>query len=213
MGRLLGVHGLHPTSRLDVGVSGVVLFAEGDEARVHLARMRELGRYARHYVALCRGVPEPRAGTWSFPIGRDRDPRKRRVGGRDATHAETSFAVVATANGAALLAVEPQTGRTHQIRVHASHVGAPLLGDAAYGGPTRIVTPSGAVLPVARIALHAAWVMVPRVDSSELLRAYAPIPTDMLAFWEAAGGDPTAWDRALEPLAGSHLASVLDPTR
>ena len=156
VGRLLGVHGLHPTSRLDVGVSGVVLFAEGDEARVHLARMRELGRYARHYVALCRGVPEPRWGTWSFPIGRDRNPRKRRVGGRDATHAETSFAVVATAPGAALLAVEPQTGRTHQIRVHASHVGAPLLGDAAYGGPTRIVT------PVARFCRSRASLCMPR---------------------------------------------------
>ncbi|HKQ71486.1 MAG TPA: RNA pseudouridine synthase [Polyangiaceae bacterium] len=196
--RLLGgrERNLTPTSRLDVGVSGVVLFARDEAARRALVRAREEGRYLRHYVALAEKAPLPEHGVWSAPIGRDRDPRRRRVGGRGAVDATTAFATVEKAPRAALLAVEPGTGRTHQIRVHAAHARSPLLGDAVYGGPVRIVSATGAVRAITRIALHAAWVEV-SLGARQTLRVDAPVPAELALLWTASGGEPSAWGAAL----------------
>jgi 23S rRNA-/tRNA-specific pseudouridylate synthase len=196
---LAGSDALVATSRLDVGVSGVVLFATDEDARKRLARAREEGRYRRHYVAIATRAPDPASGIWSAPIGRDRDPRLRRAFGKDAVHAETAYRVVAVAPRAALVAVEPRTGRTHQIRVHAAHAGAALWGDVAYGGPGRLVSEAGAVTAVSRIALHAAWVEVP-AEGSPAFRADAPLPDDFVAIWISCGGDPSALAMALDPL-------------
>jgi 23S rRNA-/tRNA-specific pseudouridylate synthase len=94
-----------------------------------------------------------------------------------------------------MLAVEPQTGRTHQIRVHAAHAGTPLVGDGAYGGPTRIVAPTGAATTTTRIALHCARVEVPGARGP--LVAEAEIPPDLRAIWAKLGGDDAAWAAAL----------------
>jgi 23S rRNA-/tRNA-specific pseudouridylate synthase len=187
---------LTPTSRLDVGVSGVVLFATEPLAQARLALAREEGRYRRRYVAIAARAPAPAAGVWSFPIGRGADPRLREVSGRDARPAVTRYSVVESApGGAAMLAVEPQTGRTHQIRVHASHAGAPLFGDIAYRGPGRVVVPSGAVFAVRRIALHAAWVEVPLHDGKPW-RVEAPLPDDLTEIWQSLSGAAAAWAKA-----------------
>jgi 23S rRNA-/tRNA-specific pseudouridylate synthase len=190
---------LSVTSRLDVGVSGVVLFATDDASRERLAKARRAGRYVRHYVAIASRTPSPDHGTWDAPIGRDRDPRKRRALGRDATPASTAYAVRATAGEAALLAVEPQTGRTHQIRVHASHAGAPLFGDVTYGGPSRTISPTGSVTAIGRIALHAAWVEVPG-NGGDRVRVEAEIPEDLAAIWLACGGGLADFGRAIEAI-------------
>jgi 23S rRNA pseudouridine955/2504/2580 synthase/23S rRNA pseudouridine1911/1915/1917 synthase len=95
-----------------------------------------------------------------------------------------------------MLAVEPQTGRTHQIRVHASHAGAPLLGDRDYGGPSRVTLPNGRIVALTRIALHAARVTVPG-SGGELLSASAPIPPELARVWSDLGGAAEAWDRAM----------------
>jgi len=188
---------LAPTSRLDVGVSGVVLFAADEGARKRLSRARDEGHYRRHYVAVASGAPADAHGVWTWAIGRDRDPRRRRVDGRDAVAAETSYEIAARTSMATLLAVEPRTGRTHQIRVHAKTAGCPLFGDDAYGGPVRIVSERGAVRALARIALHAAWVEVPM--GTQTLRVEAPIPEDLATIWVDCGGDPGAWNEALRP--------------
>jgi 23S rRNA-/tRNA-specific pseudouridylate synthase len=190
---------IHVTSRLDVGVSGVVTFALDEASRATLTRAREEGRYRRHYIAVASRVPVPAQGEWSDPIGRDRDPRKRRVDGRDASPAKTAYQVHATAGSAALLALEPETGRTHQIRVHASHAGCALYGDAVYGGPTRIISTTGSVTAVDRIALHAAWVEIV-CGGGEPFRADAEIPEDLATIWAACGGDSSAFGAAREPL-------------
>ncbi len=196
--RLVGAGPLHATSRLDVGVSGVVLFARTPEAAARLADARERGLYRRHYVALAARAPSPDRGRWSAPIGRGKDARHRRVGGPDAVPAQTDYFVAKVApRGEALLGVEPATGRTHQIRVHAAHAHAPLLGDAAYGGPTRLTASSGAVTRLERIALHAAWVEVP-TSSAAPLRVRAALPDDLTHIWRLLGGDDGAWDDARE---------------
>jgi 23S rRNA pseudouridine955/2504/2580 synthase/23S rRNA pseudouridine1911/1915/1917 synthase len=116
------------------------------------------------------------------------------VDGRDPVEAQTRYAVVAsTARGEAMLALAPLTGRTHQLRVHAAHAGAPLLGDRAYGGPARVTLPTGRVLEPGRIALHAALVVVPRGGGAPLVAA-SPIPVELTSLWSALGGDPAAWE-------------------
>jgi RluA family pseudouridine synthase len=197
--RTLGLEAVrvHPTSRLDRDVSGVVVFALSKAAGQRLMQARAEGRYERRYLALAKQAPEPASGSWEAPIGRGRDPKLRAVKGRDAVPALTRYAVTAvTPSGVAMLAVAPITGRTHQIRVHAAHAGAPLLGDRAYGGPTRLTLPSGRVVEPGRIALHAARVVVPRLHGEPLVLS-APIPPELQSLWSALGGEPAAWDVSL----------------
>ena len=187
---------LHPTSRLDRGVSGVVVFALTKAAAERLARARAEGTYERRYVAIATNAPVQASGTWDAPIGRASDPRLRRVDGRDPVGAATRYGVCAVAPaGEALLALSPVTGRTHQIRVHASHAGAPLLGDRDYGGPARVTLPTGRVLEPRRVALHAARVVIPGARGAPLV-ALAPAPPELTSLWSALGGEAAAWELA-----------------
>ena len=197
----LGVADMRVTSRLDREVSGVVVFATTAEAEARLRRAREEGRYARRYVAIAAVQADlaPRAShadAWDAPIGAGKDARHRAAFGADAKEARTHWRVVAGVPGYALLAVEPQTGRTHQIRVHASHAGAPLLGDRDYGGAARVTLPGGRTVSLARIALHAARVSVPDARGAPLVAA-APVPAELTRAWSELGGAAEAWDMAM----------------
>ncbi|MBX3186426.1 MAG: RluA family pseudouridine synthase [Labilithrix sp.] len=166
------------TSRLDREVSGVVLFAVTPEAEARLREARARGAYHRRYVAIAAtGGREVAPDPWDAPVA-DKPSR-------------TLWSPVAFAGDFALLAVSPITGRTHQIRVHASRAGLPLLGDADYGGPSRVTLESGRVVTLSRIALHAARV------SAAGLTASAPIPTELGRVWTELGGRPEAWDIAV----------------
>jgi 23S rRNA pseudouridine1911/1915/1917 synthase len=79
--------------------------------------------------------------------------------------------------------------------VHASHAGAPLVGDRDYGGPARVTLPTGRVLEPRRVALHAARVVVPGA-SGALLVASAPVPPELASLWSALGGEAGAWELA-----------------
>ncbi|MDP9035335.1 MAG: RluA family pseudouridine synthase [Myxococcota bacterium] len=196
--RSLGIEAshLHPTSRLDRDVSGVVFFARTRAAAERLSGARRTGSYDRRYVAIAARADIPDRGTWDERIGRAADPRLRTVRGREAVAATTRFAVCArTSSGPAVMAFAPVTGRTHQIRVHASNAGAPLVGDRAYGGPVRMTLPSGLVLEPRRIALHAIRVIVPDQLGRPLV-ARAPVPLELASLWEALGGEPQAWEAA-----------------
>ncbi|HVH48125.1 MAG TPA: RluA family pseudouridine synthase [Labilithrix sp.] len=189
---------LRVTSRLDRDVSGVVVFALSSAAEERLRGARAAGRYERRYVALAMPGPARDGGVWDAPIGRASDPRLRAVRGPDAKAAMTRWRKIATApasGGPAMLAVDPVTGRTHQIRVHASAAGAPLIGDRDYGGSSKIILANGRILAPARIALHAARVVVP--GTREPLEARAPIPPDLGELWSALGGQADAWELAV----------------
>jgi 23S rRNA pseudouridine1911/1915/1917 synthase len=191
------VEELHPTSRLDREVSGIVLFARTREAALRLTEARAAGSYFRRYVAIACRAPDPNRGEWSAPIGRDKHPKMRAAFGRHATHATSLYEVIAGADGRALLALEPVTGRTHQLRVHAAHAGAPLLGDQAYGGEPRVVLTSGRVVGLRRIALHAALVVVPRATGGTL-EVRSCVPAELKQLWSALGGQDDAWGRAID---------------
>jgi 23S rRNA pseudouridine1911/1915/1917 synthase len=193
--RALGVKEgtLHAVSRLDVGVSGVVLMAEDARARALLTQARAAGRLVRRYIGIGCGEPADRAGTLRDPV---RAVRGRR---REPQPAATRYRVVAcrpAEKSYSLLALAPETGRTHQLRIHCSQAGAPLLGDATYGGPRRIVSASGSVEALSRVALHAAWVEV-RLAAGDCFRAEANEPADLVELWRSLGGTSEEWRAAV----------------
>lgn len=192
---------VHTSSRLDADVSGVLLVATTPVARAALARAREEGAYQRHYVAITAAIPAVRQGAIDAPIGRAPDRKARRVAGADAVPCLTRYAVVATAGGRALAAAEPVTGRTHQIRVHLAHLGAPIVGDGVYGARRTVSFPSGAVRDIGRIALHAAWVSVRLGPGRAPWTVHAPVPPELQALWRELGGSDSVWGLALAPIA------------
>ena len=179
---------LHPSSRLDAEVSGLVTFARTRRATHALLAARRKGTYGRVYLGIASAAPEPESGTWDAAIGIDPDDKRlRKAGGRSARDARTIYAVRELApEGAALLELRPHTGRTHQLRVHAAHAGAPLLGDVLYGGPRRVVRPDGRVVTARRVMLHCHALSLPDVASGAgTLELVEPLPDDMERVWES----------------------------
>ncbi len=185
---------LHPSSRLDAPVTGLVTFAKTKRAEASLRQARAEGRYGRGYLGLASAMPEPPEGEWNAAIGiHPRDPRLRAALAPDAKgprvqHAKTTYRLRQVQGGAAALWLTPHTGRTHQLRVHAAHAGAPLLGDTRYGGPKRLVLADGRVVAARRVMLHCAWLRLPTLEGGELVLR-APVLPDMSALWHALGGD------------------------
>jgi len=190
--RRLGGGHVHASTRLDAQVSGVIACCLGRDASRRFEEWRAQGQVKRTYLAVALGRELPDDGAWSAPLGRGRDRVGRelaRVGGRDAVPALTRFRVIARAR-ATLLELCPATGRMHQLRAHAAHAGAPLLGDRLYGGATSVASADGRVLAVERIALHCARIELPTLEAS------APIPEELTDLWLALGGGLDDWPRA-----------------
>lgn len=119
--------------RLDKGTSGLMAVARAPKAYESLVEMFSEHRVRREYLAICHGVPQNAQGTIDAPIGRSpRRPTEMAItaSGRNAI---THYEVIERLANAALLKCQLETGRTHQIRVHLSAIGHPLLGDTAYG--------------------------------------------------------------------------------
>ncbi len=199
----LGVpgHELHALSRLDVGVSGVLLVATDPTGRAELLALRAQGRLQRRYVALAQGAPTPPEGEWNDALaagGRGRQV----VAGPAARAAQTRYRLVASAAAlgggpaVSLLALSPVTGRTHQLRAHSAAHGAPLLGDRKYGGPMRRTTGDGSVYALPQVMLHAAWVEWGL--RGQVQRVTAEPSEAFVDTWLALGGDPMALQRALD---------------
>ena len=165
--------------RLDVGTSGVVLLARGEAAHRALSLAFQNRRVRKTYRALVWGHPAPAQGVLDQPLGRDpRDGRRMKVraGGKAA---RTRYRTLARFPSAADLDLSPETGRTHQIRVHLSAHGHPIVGDDLYGGATRwrgVRDPSlrRALAAVGRPLLHAARVEIPELG----IDVAAPLPED-----------------------------------
>jgi 23S rRNA pseudouridine1911/1915/1917 synthase len=173
--------------RLDKDTSGVMVAAKTDVAHRGLAALFERHDIERVYLALTRGQPKDRAGVVATRIGRSPRDRKKmavvRVGGREAV---TRYGVLRRFGPesrplAAKLACRLETGRTHQIRVHLAHIGAPCLGDPLYGAgaPAPAVKAAIAKAGLARQALHAAVLGFVHPITGETLRFETDPPEDM----------------------------------
>lgn len=122
--------------RLDRDTSGVILFAKNSFAGAILDKMLQERNIKRTYIAIVHGIMKKKKGSIDAPIGRDRHhPTRRRVS-PNGQKAVTHFEVAETdpKNNITVVRCQLDTGRTHQIRVHLSHIGYPLVGDLLYGG-------------------------------------------------------------------------------
>jgi tRNA pseudouridine32 synthase / 23S rRNA pseudouridine746 synthase len=182
--RLFVVH------RLDRDTSGVVVFARTAGAHRALSLAFEHRRARKHYLAWTRGVPQGEgAGVIDVALHPARRSKMRpaRAGEAGAQASQTAYRVewvAATAVGkVARLAVEPRSGRQHQIRVHLRFAEAPLLVDPLYARVGEIA--AGALgdgsPPVARLTLHAAALEIPHPDDARPLSLAAPLPPDLAA--------------------------------
>jgi 23S rRNA pseudouridine1911/1915/1917 synthase len=164
--------------RLDKDTSGVMLIARTASALAALGRQFHDRTVRKTYIALVHGQVRGEQGRIDLPIGRHPTERKRMsVQARHSRAAATAWAVTERFAGATLVTARPETGRTHQIRVHLAAMGYPIVGDALYGGRR-----SRAVGPLAtfpRQALHAAALQFQHPESGEPVVIAAPLPADM----------------------------------
>jgi len=179
--------------RLDKDTSGVMVAAKTDRAHAGLSALFATHDIERTYIALTRGAPSPTTGRIHTRIGRSTGDRKKmavlKAGGREAITdyvVQTTFGEPAKAGGAPLaarVACTLHTGRTHQIRVHLSSKGSPILGDAVYGSgsPAAPVRAAIAEAGLARQALHAAVLGFVHPVTGERLHFETAPPADMLA--------------------------------
>jgi 23S rRNA pseudouridine1911/1915/1917 synthase len=120
-------------TRLDKHTSGLVVIALTPEIHARMQKDAAAGHVQKQYLAVVVGAPDPPRGSIALPLGRDLDDRRRVIVSPTGAHAETRYAVISTHGAHALVRCELITGRTHQIRVHLSAMGWPVVGDATYG--------------------------------------------------------------------------------
>ena len=194
-----GAARMHASSRLDAEVTGLVTFARTDRAIAALIEARRKGTYMRCYLGIAGSAPQPERGAWRWEIAKDPRNARRRVaqpeGSARGVQAESRYRVLCVLPQAALLGLWPQTGRTHQLRVHAAEAGAALLGDKHYAGATRVVLANGRVLRASRVMLHCARLTLPGIASPEPLVLTAPVADDMRQLFVQLGGDGELLDR------------------
>jgi 23S rRNA pseudouridine1911/1915/1917 synthase len=168
--------------RLDKDTSGLLVVARTPEAQTSLSRQLEARTMAREYVAVSVGVMTG-GGTIDEPIGRHRGDRLRMAIRGSGRPAVTHYRVLERFRAHTYLSVKLETGRTHQIRLHLSHIKYPIVGDPVYGG--RFGLPRGATQGLIdtlrsfkRQALHAAMLGFDHPRTGKLLTLQTPVPAD-----------------------------------
>ena len=170
--------------RLDKDTSGVLVLARTRKAAAGLVAAFRDGTVAKEYWALVQGVPKPERGILDLALAKkpvDPAGRERMVGDRDGgKRARTAYAVIDQAQRAvSWLSLVPETGRTHQLRVHCRALGTPILGDRKYGAGA---IPADGRPPVRRLMLHARRIRIPR-DAGGPVTVTAPLDAEMRAQW------------------------------
>lgn len=178
--------------RLDKDTSGVLIVAKNNPAHYALASAFQNRTIEKHYIGFCIGMPREDHSKIELALDRSRNDPLKRAPSRDGKSAVTEYWLIEHRSGISAMHFRPHTGRTHQIRVHCSSAGFPILADALYGGGRErlqrinpLERPAAFLIfkCFARQALHAYMLQFEHPFTGKLMKICAPIPDD---FWRAA---------------------------
>jgi 23S rRNA pseudouridine1911/1915/1917 synthase len=180
--------------RLDKQTSGLIIIARNDATHLKLAEMFSRRQMRKTYIALVHGALKQDAGTINAAISRDavrrtRMTTRRAAGGRMAiSHYEVERRIESKFGRFTFVRIRIETGRTHQIRVHMSSIGHPVVGDTLYGAPSQLVVAeknkraSAEAMSLDRNFLHAAELAFAHPRTGTLLELKAPLPPELEEF-------------------------------
>jgi 23S rRNA pseudouridine1911/1915/1917 synthase len=156
--------------RLDKDTSGLIIIAKTPAALAKLSAQFKSRTVKKAYVTLVRGKLKPESGFIDAPIGRDRSHRQRMSITESGRPARTAYTTIRSYDGYTLAEARPETGRTHQIRVHFASMGHPVAGDATYGSKSELV---------GRQFLHAARLSFKLPSTGKAVEFASPLPSDL----------------------------------
>ena len=171
-GSLSGIGGeIRPgiVHRLDKDTSGLLIVAKNDKAHVNLSEQIKEHKVKKTYIALVRGVVKENEATIDMPIGRSKTDRKKMAVCKDGKNAITHIKVLKRWEHYTLLQVNIETGRTHQIRVHLSYIGYPIIGDYTYSNGKN-------EFGVVGQCLHAQKLEFKHPTTNKIMELEAPLP-------------------------------------
>nr|WP_315023165.1 RluA family pseudouridine synthase [uncultured Aminipila sp.] len=160
-------------NRLDMNTSGLLVVAKNSHSQDAFTKQMKENKVAKRYVAIVKGIIDEDSGTINAPLGRP-DPEKIERGVVEGGYPSVTHYKVLERyeKGYTLVELLLETGRTHQIRVHMSHIGYPVLGDHLYGGENPWL--------IERQALHARFLSFYHPVTGKFMEVEAPLPEDML---------------------------------
>lgn len=178
--------------RLDKETSGAVVVARSDAAHAALASAFSNRLVAKKYIALLHGRPDAKTGRESgrieLPIARDLHRRSRMTTRRrEGREARTDWRALAHIGNYTLVEADLHTGRTHQIRVHFSALGCPVVGDTVYGAPREERVGKQLLPPLGRNFLHAAWIAFDHPRTNHRVEFRAPLPAELVDYLHTLG--------------------------
>lgn len=157
-------------NRLDRNTSGIVILAKNEYIQECLIKQMKTNEFKKEYLAIAKGILESKSGTLNFPIARKEGSIIERTVSSDGDSAITHYDVVKEFNNLSLVHIVLETGRTHQIRVHFSNIGHPILGDTLYGSPSELIN---------RQALHSYKLTFIHPVTKKVVSLEAPLPNDI----------------------------------
>lgn len=157
-------------NRLDSQTSGLVLLARNKVAAQHLSDDMVKGHIQKYYFAVLNGTLSPKDGTVDLPICREQQSKIKRTVSEEGAPSLTRYRTLVANDMYSAVIASPITGRTHQLRVHFSHLGCQICGDTLYGYPCEYIE---------RHALHAFCLEFPHPSTGEIMTVTAPLPHDI----------------------------------
>ncbi len=166
---------IRPVNRLDKDTSGIVIFAKNEYIQECLVSQMKAMDFKKQYIAVCDGIFETKKGTIDLPIARKNGSIIERCIDSSGDNAVTHYEVLQEQHNISIVKCLLETGRTHQIRVHLSAIGHPILGDTLYGNKSSNIN---------RQLLHAYNVKFIHPITKILTNYVAPIPDDIKKYWD-----------------------------
>ena len=161
---------IRPVNRLDLDTSGIIIFAKNEYIQECLIQQMNSHILKKEYIAIVSGILNDKSGTINLPISRKDGSIIERCVSEDGQTAITDYSVIKELDNMSVVKCVLQTGRTHQIRVHFSAIGHPLIGDFLYGSKSDFIN---------RQALHSYHISFIHPISNKIINIYCELPDDM----------------------------------